>query len=290
MRSRLLGLFLVASILLCLGSTAAAQVAASVEGVQMPAWVERNGQRTPLLPGMELKAGDQVHTGAGSRLVVKLAEGSLVKLGENGTLRFTEINRGQELFKAALGVLQGAFRFTTELVATKRRREIDIRVGQVTTGIRGTDLWGRSRKDNEIVCLIEGEVEVGAEGEQAVKMDQPLQFYRRTEGKTQPVGFIDKKQLENWAKETEIEAGKGAARRGGRWSVWLASAQDQNGALRLYDELRAAGYPAEILPKKDADKLVYLLRIRQLPSRAEAQALAEQLRGRYGVTEPKVSM
>jgi hypothetical protein len=290
MRSRLLGLFLVASVLLCFGSSAAAQVAASVEGVQMPAWIERNGQRTPLLPGMELKAGDQVYTGAGSRLVVRLAEGSLVKLGENGTLRFSEINRGQELFKAALGVLQGAFRFTTELVASKRRREIDIRVAQVTAGIRGTDLWGRSRKDNEIVCLIEGEIEVGAEGEQAVKMDQPRQFYRRTEGKTQPVGFVDAKQLEDWAKETEIEAGKGAARRGGRWSVWLASAQDQSGALRVYDELRAAGYPAEILPKKDADKLVYLLRIRQLPSRAEAQALAEQLRGKYGVTEPKVSM
>ena len=290
MRSRLLGLFLVASILLCFGSTAAAQVAARVEGVQMPAWLERNGQRTPLLPGMELRAGDQVYTGAGSRLVVKLAEGSLVKLGENGTLRFAEINRGQDLFKAALGVLQGAFRFTTELVAAKRKREIDIRVGQVTTGIRGTDLWGRSRKDNEIVCLIEGEIEVGAEGEQAVKMDRPLQFYRRTEGKTQPVGFIDKKQLEDWAKETEIEAGKGAARRGGRWSVWLASAQDQSGALRVYEELRAAGYPAEILPKKGADKLVYMVRIRQLPSRAEAQALAEQLRGRYGVTEPKVVM
>jgi len=290
MRSRLLGLFLVASILLCLGRTAAAQVAASVEGVQMPAWVERNGVRTPLLPGMELRAGDQVSTGAGSRLVVKLAEGSLVRLGENGRLVFTEVNRGQEVFKAALGVLQGAFRFTTELVATKRRRQIDIRVAQVTAGIRGTDLWGRSRKDNEIVCLIEGEIEVGAQGEQAVKMDQPLQFYRRTEGKTQPVGFIERKQLDAWASETDLEAGKGAARLGGRWSVWLAAAEDQSGALRVYDELRAAGYPAEILPKKDADKLVYQVRIRQLPSKAEAQALAEQLRGKYGVTEPRVSM
>ena len=121
-------------------------------------------------------------------------------------------------------------------------------------------------------------------------MDQPLQFYRRIEGKTQPVGFIERKQLDDWARETDLEAGKGAARLGGRWSVWLASAEDQSGALRLYDELRAAGYPAEILPRKDADKLLYLVRIRQLPSKAEAQALAEQLRGKYGVTEPRVSM
>jgi hypothetical protein len=31
------------------------------------------------------------------------------------------------------------------------------------------------------------------------------------------------------------------------------------------------------------------VRIRSLPSKKEAQALAAQLRGKYGVTEPKVS-
>jgi len=34
---------------------------------------------------------------------------------------------------------------------------------------------------------------------------------------------------------------------------------------------------------------VYLVRIAQLPSKAEAEALGAQLRGRYGVAEPKVS-
>src|SRR3954469_19798418 len=82
-----------------------AQVAATVEGVQMPAWVERAGQRLPALAGMELKAGDQVATGAGSRMLVKLADGSLVKLGENGQLRFAELNPAQDLFRAALNVL-----------------------------------------------------------------------------------------------------------------------------------------------------------------------------------------
>src|SRR5215212_4197070 len=79
-----------------------AQPAVSVDSVQMPAWVERGGRRTPLLPGMELRAGDQIFTGAGSRAIVRLSEGSVVKLGENGTLRFTQIDRSQEIFKAAL--------------------------------------------------------------------------------------------------------------------------------------------------------------------------------------------
>jgi len=159
----------------------------------------------------------------------------------------------------------------------------------VTAGIRGTDFWGRSRKDNEIVCLIEGEIEVAAEGEQPVTMDKPLQFYRRTEGKTQPVGVVEKAQLDQWAAETDLEAGKGAVRRGGRFSVLLASAEDQNTALGVYDPLRNVGYPAEIWPVKDGEKLLYVVRIRQLPSRAEARALVDQFRGKFGITEPKIS-
>jgi len=287
MKTFLCSLFLAASFFSA--AQAYAQAAASIEGVQMPAWVERNGRRIPLFPGMDLRAGDQVFTGAGSRALVRLSEGSVVKLGENGTLRFSQLDRSTEIFRAALGVLQGAFRFTTDLVGKKNRREVDIRVAQVTAGIRGTDLWGRGRKDNEVVCLIEGEIQVGAEGEAAQTMNQPLQFYRRVDAKTQPIGFIDAKQLAQWAQETEIEDGKGAARAGGRFSVVLASAADQRAALGLYDELRNAGYPAEILPRKEGEQLAYIIRIRQLPSRAEAQALADQLKGKFGITEPKVS-
>src|SRR5687767_14260093 len=56
-----------------------AQSAAVVDGVQMPAWLERDGKRTPLAPGMELRAGDRVSTGDGSRVLLKLAEGSVVQ-------------------------------------------------------------------------------------------------------------------------------------------------------------------------------------------------------------------
>ena len=271
-------------------SLSCAQPAAVVQGVQMPAWIERGGKAAvPLAPGMELKTGDKLRTGAGSRLLLRLAEGSLVKLGENGRLTLSELAPSKEIFKAALGVLEGAFRFTTDVVAKNRRRDININVSQVTAGIRGTDLWGRSRDDNQIVCLIEGAIEVGAPEEKPVTMDKPLQFYQRTKGKTQPVGFVDKKQLDEWAKETEIEAGKGAARRGGRWKLQLAAADDQNAALAVYDQVRAQGYPAEIRPAKEGEKRTYVVRISNLPSKAEAEALAAQLRGKGGVAEPRVS-
>ena len=190
----------------------AAQVAATVEGVQTPAWVERDGKRTPLVPGMELKAGDQVITGAGSRIAIKLSEGSLVKLGENGTLRFTELSTRREVFKAVINVLQGAFRFTTDVAAKAQKREVSIGVSQVVAGIRGTDLWGRSRGNVQVVCLIEGRIEIAAPGDPALTLDQPRQFYRREGGKALPVGFIDAKQLADWAREVDIEPGKGVTR------------------------------------------------------------------------------
>ena len=265
------------------------QVAGSIEGVQMPAWVQRGSGRLPILPGMEIRAGDQVVTGPGARLLVRLAEGSVVKLGENAQLSFAEVAPSRDLFKATLNVLQGAFRFTSDLVAKARsRRDVNIRVAQVTAGIRGTDLWGRSRAGNELVCLIEGEIEVGAEGEQPVALKDALQFYRRLDGKTQPLGKVEPAQLQQWAAETEMESGKGALQLGGRFSVILASFPEQNGALALYDQVRNGGYPAEILPVKDADKITYHVRIRHLETRAEAQGLANRLRGQFGITEPSV--
>jgi hypothetical protein len=256
----------------------------------MPAWVERDGKRFPLTVAMELKPGDRLITGGEARVLIRLAEGSVVKLGENGTLMLTELDpRHSGVFQLAMRVAQGAFRFTTGVLRKDRKRMVRIQVGTVTAGIRGTDLWGKSAPERQIVCLIEGAIEVGAEGEQAVVMDQPRQFYQRDQGKTALLGFVSPEQLATWARETEIEPGKGAARRGGKWRVILLEADGQGAALALYDRLGEAGYAAEIRRVRVGERLVYTVRIANLPSKAEAEALAARLRGRHGVAEPKVS-
>ncbi len=274
---------------------AGAAPAAVVEGVQMPAWVERASagavRRIPLAPGMELRGGDEVKTGTGSRLYIKLAEGSLVKLGENASLKLLDLqpDRGG-FFKAALNVLEGAFRFTTDVLAKERRRDVSIRVATVTAGIRGTDLWGKSdAADRQTVCLIEGKIEVGADGEAPVTMDQERQFYRREKGQTLPVGFVEPTELAQWAQQTEIADGQGAARRGGKWRLTLASVGTQSEALAVYDQVRTAGYAAEIHPTKAGEKRIYVVRISRLPTKGDAEALAAQLRGKHGVEEPRVS-
>lgn len=264
---------------------ALAQTAAVIDAVQMPAWRERDGNRVPLVPGMELRAGDRILSGKDARVLVRLSEGSVVKLGENGNLRLTEVSATRELFKGALQVLEGAFRFTTDIAAKARKREVTVKVDQVTIGIRGTDFWGRSRAERQIVCLIEGAIQVGADGEPPVTMDQPRQFYRREKGKTEPVGMVQAQQLAEWALETDIGAGKGALRRGGKFSVALFKSSQQRDANAVRDQLRGAGYPAEVV----SDQQMHKVRIRHLPTREEAQVLADALEGKFGVKDAAVT-
>lgn len=277
-------LFSLALLIAACGAQAAP--AAIVESVQMPAWVERAGKQMPAAPGMELIATDAVRTGAGARLYIKLAEGSVLKLGENAKLQLLDlVPERSGVFRAALDVLAGAFRFTTEAIAKPRPRDFKLRVSTVTIGIRGTDLWGRSTPQDEIVCLIEGKIEVAAADEKPILMEQPRQFYQREKGKTQPLSVITSERLGELAKETEIAPGSGASRRGGKWSVTLAQADSKAAAGTLLEKLHAAGYAAE----SKAQGKRYVVRIAQLPSKAEADALAARLRGQHGVTDPKVS-
>jgi hypothetical protein len=264
---------------------------ATVEAVQMPAWVERGTAKVPLSPGMELRNGDQVRTGANARLLLRTGDGSSVKLGENAKLGLSDMQQQKDgVFVAALAVGEGAFRFTTDVFTRLRgKRLVNISVTTVTIGVRGTDLWGKSDVNKQIVCLIEGKIDVTPPGEQPINLDQALQFYIRDNGKSLPVAAVDPNQLAQWSAETEVVTGAGALRRGGRWKVVLASVDTQADALKVYDDVRNAGYAAEIQPLSDGEKRSYNVRITRLPTEKEARALAAGLKGKFGIAEPKVS-
>ena len=265
-----------------------------VEAVQSPAWVERAGGREPLAVGMPLNDNDRVVSGAAARVLLRMPEGSLVKLGENAQLALDRLGTRREregtVVTAALDVLRGAFRFTTQaLTGFRGRRQIDIRVATVTAGIRGTDVWGKAADDRDIVCLIEGRITVQRQGEPQFAMDQPLSFYiAPRNAPALPVQPVPAEQLRTWAAETDMAPGGGSARRGGRWRVELARAGSQDEALALYDRLREAGYPAEIRPVAREGGYDYVVGIRHLSAEADAAALAARLRDTPGVTEPRV--
>ena len=88
------------------GSKAAPPAAlATVELVQLSASIERGKQLVPVGPGTELREGDRLNTGAQSRLLVRLADGSYVSMGEKGSLFFDRMQvRNDGIFDAAIFV------------------------------------------------------------------------------------------------------------------------------------------------------------------------------------------
>ncbi len=254
---------------------------AQVEAVQYPAWLERGGQRVPLTPGTALQPRDSVRTGANARVQLRLGEGSAVKLGENAQFVVERAESRGGAFRAALSVIAGAFRFTS---VQARRRDISIKVKNVTTGIRGTDLWGKSTDERDLVCLIEGRISVESPGFPAVTLDQPLDFYQLPRGGKPEISRVDARQLEEWAKETEIAPGGAAARVGGEWRVVAAVFTQRDKALAFSRSLRARGFPTETASREGR----FLVQVPGLAGEDEARALMGNLRSVPGVSMPHV--
>lgn len=282
------GLF---ALLVCATTALEAAPDAVIEGVQLPAWFIRDGQRQPLAVGTRLRQNDEVATGAGSRMLLRLSDGSVVKLGENGRLQISGLlQRPRENFlTATLKVIEGAFRFTTEAaIRTRARRDVTIQLPTLTAGIRGTDIWGKNLGDREVVVLIEGRISVTRTGDRPVEMKDPLTYLQAPKAGAATIEPVPKEQLRAWAAETEIAEGQGAIRKGGRWKLYLAGYRRQAEALALYDILRRDGYPARIQPQEDGQ--LYRVRIAGFPTRQEAVALGARLRERNPELDPVASL
>ena len=266
---------------------------AIVEGIQLPAWVTRDGNRQPLAVGTELRSNDEVATGGNSRLLLRLGDGSVVKLGENGKLKLTDLvqKRKEGFIAATLKVLEGAFRFTTAAAVKNRgTRNITVQFPTVTAGIRGTDIWGKNLGDKEVLVLIEGKITVTRAGDQPVQMKDPLTYLQAPKAGTASVEAVPMEQLKAWAAETEIADGTGALRKGGRWKLYLGSYQQQLEALSLYDGLRREGYPVRIQPQQGEGGPLYRVRLAGFSSEREANALGARLKEINPRLEPIASL
>lgn len=267
----------------------AEQEAGVIEGLQIPAWIERAGTRAPLKAGTLLENGDTIHTGKGGRILLRLAEGSQVKLGENAEFHLRELKRPQQpggAFRGFLEVLKGAFRYTTSLLSQRHRRQLDIRIATVTAGIRGTDIWGKASDEKDIVCLIEGEVTVTRGEDAPLTLSDPLTFYIAPRGKPPlPVGPVDADQLARWAAQTELERGAGVLMPDGRWRVTLASFKTQQRAAVSLRKLHVAGYPVETHEIELQGTTWHRVSVTGFAALTDARAFVTAIDGRHGVSE-----
>ncbi|MBI5923500.1 MAG: FecR domain-containing protein [Betaproteobacteria bacterium] len=257
----------------------------------MPAWLDRDGRTEPVAIGMEVRNGDRIRTGSDARVYLRLAEGSTVKLGENASLGFYSRSiKPTSVFKGALDVLKGAFRFTTNAIQrTRTQRDLAIRVGTATAGIRGTDVWGKSDAERDLILLIEGKIEIKHAGGM-LELDQPQVYFAAPKNAAPQLRQVDPDDFRRWARETEILPGDGALQRGGKWRVLLARVGSQREALAVYDRARQAGYAVQVSVRSaQQDRLEkegpweYDVVLAQLPSREDAAVAAQKVKAQLGL-------
>ena len=254
-----------------------------VEAVQMPAWTTRNGQRSPLQPGDTVSTAQEVETDAAAGLVLKMPEGSLLRLGEKTRLgvQRLEVNPadGRIGVRSELKLFDGFFRFATSAVAKALgQRQIEVSLRTATIGIRGTDFWSMTDAEHDAACLFEGKVDLATRDQGALSLDKPTAFWARFFDKpVAPVGNATPDQLNKFLASTELQPGKGVAVAGGQWRVVALSTPDSRAALQLAGRLRNAGYPAQLRSTGSTSRDRHDVVIGQLATRDDAEAVLQKI-------------
>lgn len=250
-----------------------------VEAVQMPAWIDQAGRRLPLAPGDRVRSDQVIETGAGAALVLVLAEGSRVNLGEKSQLGIqrlaSERQDGQTTVRTDLRLLEGFFRFATSSVSRiTGRRDVRVTLRTATVGIRGTDFWSMTDAAHDAVCLFEGQVALDTRDQGALSLDKPSAFWARFfDRPVQPVGVATPDQLAGFIASAALKPGTGVAVAGGEWQLVAAAGANSREALQAAGRLRAAGYPAQLVENRGRHEV----RIDQLATREDAQGLLARL-------------
>lgn len=280
-----------------LDSARAAPSQTVVEAVQLPAWVERNGERRAAAPGAVLRASDRAVTAEGSRMLLRLSDQSVIKLGEQTDflIRALDEDRANGTSPAELKthfkLITGVFRYATDYTskALGNRRELNLEMATATVGIRGTDFWSMTDAAHDAVCVFEGKVEVMRDARPGIELDRPGAFWVVFTGQPEkPAGQATPEQLAKFVGQAEMQPGKGILLQGGRWRAVAATTSSMSEALALRQRLQTAGYPAELVSRDGRHEV----RINRFATRDDAQTVLARLQANtaLGVTQGRVAL
>lgn len=270
----------------------AAESSTVVEAVQLPAYVERQGQRRAAAPGAVLRAGDKALTEAGSRMLLRLADRSTIKLGEATefvveTLTREPVERGgASKLSAGLRLVTGVFRYATDdgSKVLGNKTELNLRMATATVGIRGTDFWTMSDAEHDAACVFEGHVAVIREGKEEIQLTQPGAFWVTFTGQPErPAGQATPDQLAKFIDQADMQPGRGVLLQGGPWRLVIAQQLSGPAAAALRQRLNDQGYPAQVI-RQDGG---FEVRLSQLATERDAQAVQTRLQA-LGVSDARV--
>ncbi|RYB01926.1 FecR family protein [Lichenibacterium ramalinae] len=160
-RSRALSLLALSALLL--GSAAAAAAPATVGAVdKAQGQVEASQAGVPrdLAVAAPVLFGDRLRTGPAARLEAKLADGTVLTLGEKGRLTVDKFvyDPDRDGGRLALTVKSGAFLFVGGRIEGPTGGHVDIHTPVGTLGVRGTTVWGGHIDGGFGVLVLSGEV------------------------------------------------------------------------------------------------------------------------------------
>jgi hypothetical protein len=282
-------LFAAATVLTAPKAHAAAD-ATVVEAVQLPAHIERSGQRRAAEPGALLRTGDKAITDTGSRMLLRLSDRSTIRLGEATQFLIDSLDNSPSgdarQINAGLKLITGVFRYATDYAskALGNKTTLNLELATATVGIRGTDFWAMTDADHDAVCVFEGHVAVERDAKPTIDLQKPGAFWVVfTNQPEKPAGQATPDQLAKFIGQAEMQPGKGVLLQGGEWRLVVASSVSGPDANALRTRLQDAGYPARVAAQDKG----FEVRINQFATEQDAQAVLARL-APLGVTQGRV--
>lgn len=175
-----------------------------VIALQERAWLARGNVVTILNLKENLQNGDQIRTGKGARVWLKLPDESVVKLGEFAMFTIHDLKPSNNRLQGSFELLRGAFRLTTPSQTTTKH-DFQIKINAITAGIRGTDIWGTTQSDKDLICLLDGQISVQS-GTVKTILNNPRDYFIAPKNAEPTIGVLDDdEKFKQWVSSTELQ-------------------------------------------------------------------------------------
>lgn len=295
MRKVVSGLFLLGATCLAQAEQPVVEAYAYVTALQPPVWIFHHGERTALGASSPVLMDDALITGPGARLHLALADGSLLKLGENTSLGipYLQLRKDgkKDVLAATLKLLHGTLRYTAQKEGSPLTHDLDIEIGSgISAHVPNADLWGSAGTSEDRLILLEGKITAESPQKPLITLSQANSVYAVTRNKVPKTpGVVTSQEAQSLRLKTELDASHPALQSNGPYRIVLAIYNDEAKALERVKRYVQLGYPVELQgPRKPSDPKAYRLILDGLAGTGDAAAFAALLVQKLKLTNPHV--
>jgi hypothetical protein len=143
-----------------------AEEAGKVIRLQGSAEARDGTARRALAAGDPVREGESLHTGPGSRLLVRFGDGMELTLGDGAEMAVTAFqwDEARAAGRAELALAQGSFLLHGGAVGKLPEHPLTVKTPLASVGVRGTQFWGGPLDAPLSILLIEGAIVVSSPG------------------------------------------------------------------------------------------------------------------------------